>query len=256
MTALLPVLACLAVEAGGAGGAEILQRSDDAFYYAGPDFKARVTMELVAASGAKRSRTMTMLRRNLPRRDQQYFIFFHEPGEVRGMSFLVWKHPERDDDRWMFVPAIKAIRRVAASDSQASFFGSDFTYEDLSGRDLTADTHTLLREEPIEGAPCWLIESRPRAPSAARRLSWIDKVTLLPRRREHYQGSQLLRVFTAQSIEAVSAARPTVTRMTMANVENGHRTVVILTGVSYDVHLTDDVFTERSLQTPPARWLH
>ena len=127
---------------------EILERSQSAFYYPGTDMRARVTMDLITGSGKKRTRVLTILRKNDPAGpNQRYFLFFHEPGDVRRTALLVWKYPERDDDRWVFIPAMSMVRRVAASDSRSSFVGSDFTYEDVSGRDLSADEHVLLREE-------------------------------------------------------------------------------------------------------------
>lgn len=243
-----------------AEAAAIVERSQQAFYYAGRDMKAKVTMELVARDGGKRARVMTMLRRNEDRGEQKYFIYFHEPGDVRRTAFLVWKYPERDDDRWIFIPAINASRRIAASDSRSSFVGSDFSYEDVSGRDVGADVHALVREEKLGDADCYLVESRPKQPADyTRKLSWIDKGSYLPLKDEYYDAqNQLVRVFTADAIENVTAGKkayPTIVRRTMKNVKSGHRTEVQFTGVAYDVGLADDVFTQRALQSAPARWI-
>ena len=63
-------------------------------------------MELMTDTGRKRTRVLTMLRKNVAgSRDQKYFLYFHEPGDVRGTAFLVWKYPEQDDDRWILIPA-------------------------------------------------------------------------------------------------------------------------------------------------------
>src|SRR3989338_5917083 len=113
-------------------------------------------MTLIAAGGEQRVRDMTMLRRNaeaglpapsLQAGRQKYFIYFHSPVDVRGTAFLVAKEPGRDADRWLFVPALNLVQRIAARDAESSFVGSDFSYEDVSGRPLAADTRRLLSEE-------------------------------------------------------------------------------------------------------------
>ena len=157
--------------------AAIIERSLGAYYYAGDDMKARVTMELIGDDGGTRSRTMTMLRWNeAAEGNQKYFVYFHEPGDVRRMTFMVWKNIGQDDDRWIYIPAVDLIRRIAADDSRSSFVGSDFTYEDVSGREVIADSHTLLREEDLEGRPCFVVESAPLdSAQYTRRVSWIDR---------------------------------------------------------------------------------
>ena len=240
---------------------EIVEKSQQAFYYPGADMRAKVTMELITETGQKRTRVLTMLRKNDPKsKDQEYFLYFHEPGDVRRTVFLVRKYPEKDDDRWIFIPAVNMVQRVAAKDSRLSFVGSDFTYEDVSGRDLSADTHTLLREERQGNADCYVIQSMPKSTADyTKKLSWIDKKNFLPLKEEYYDAqNELFRVFTADKIEEIAAGEgaarksyPTVTKRTMKNVKSGHRTEVSFTSVAYNVGLDDAIFTERSLRNPP-----
>ncbi len=238
--------------------AEIVEKSQQAFYYPGADMKAKVTMELITETGQKRTRVLTMLRKNDPKsKDQKYFLYFHEPSDVRRTVFLVWKYPEKDDDRWIFIPAVSMVQRVAAKDSRLSFVGSDFTYEDVSGRDLSADTHTLLREERLGNADCYVIQSMPKSTADyTKKLSWIDKKNFLPLKEEYYDAqNELFRVFTADKIEEIATGTgrsyPTITKRTMKNVKSGHRTEVTYTSVAYEVGLDDSIFTERSLRSPP-----
>lgn len=245
---------------------EILAKSQEAFFYAGPDMKAKVTMDLIAPGGAKRTRVLTMLRKNDGRRrgtgrNQKYFMYFHEPGDVRGTAFLVWKYPEKDDDRWIFVPAVNMVRRIAARDNRSSFVGSDFSYEDVSGRDLSADTHSLLREEKLNGADSYVIQSVPKgAADFTKKISWIDQKTFLPLKEEYYDAQgELARLFTADRIENVGGgggkSYPTAVRRTMKNVKSGHATEVVFSGVAYGVGLDEGVFTEAALQNPPRKWI-
>ena len=170
-----------------AGADDIVARVQQAFYAPGKDMKARVTMTLLSAGGDKRLRDLRMLRRNGTGGEQQYFIYFHQPGDVRGMTFLVLKYPRRDDDRWLFMPALNLVRRLAARDSAQSFVGSDFTYEHVSGRDLESDRQTLRGEEQRRGKACYVVESQAQAAAEySRKVAWIDKATWLPVEEEYY----------------------------------------------------------------------
>jgi outer membrane lipoprotein-sorting protein len=241
--------------------AEIIERAQAAFYSPGSDMKARVVMDLINVDGKKRTRVLTMLRKNIPGgQEQRYFLYFHEPGDVRRTAFLVWKYPEKDSDRWIFIPAVNMTRRIAARDSRSSFVGSDFSYEDISGRYVGADSHTLLREERLGDSACYVVQSTPKATADfSRKLSWIDNTSWLPLKEEYYDAqNQLARVFTADQIEAIGAggkSYPTVVKRTMKNVQSGHRTEVVFKSVSYDVGIAADVFTERSLQQVPENWI-
>lgn len=241
---------------------EIVARSQVAFHYAGDDMRARVTMHLIDREGHTRTRVMTMLRRDVAEGGKQkYFIYFHEPGDVRRMTFMVWKHPEKEDERWIFVPAVDLVRRIAADDKRSSFVGSDFTYEDISGRDPVDDTHVLKGEEVLDGRDCFVVESTPKdAVEFTRRVSWIDKVSFLPLKEEYYdRQGELYRVFSANEVKDVGAeggtAYPTVVHRIMRNVKTGHRTEVVFEFVAYDLGLADADFSERRMRRPPAAWV-
>mgnify|MGYP001596815225 FL=1 len=246
-------------------GIEIMEKSQQAFYSQGADMKVDIRMELITADGKKRIRVLTMLRWNDPKsKDQKYFLYFREPADVRGMTFMVWKYPLKESDRWIYVPAIDLVRRIAARDARSSFVGSDFTYEDVSGRNIAADTHTLLREEKLGDRDCYVVESVPKEPiDYVKRISWIDKTTFLPLKEEYYDvQKELARLFTADKVEDIVAAEgrqrksfPSVTKRTMKNLKAGHRTEVTYTSVSYNVGLQDNIFTERYLRNPPERWI-
>lgn len=236
---------------------EVVARSQEAFLAAGDDMSARVTMRLINKAGRERVREMTMLRKDLAGGDQKYFIYFHRPGDVRDMTFMVWKYAGRADDRWLFVPAISLVRRIAANDSRSSFVGSDFTYEDVSGRDVGADTHQLRPAETLNGASCYVVESVPKDADSEyrRKVSWIDTTSFLSLKEEYYdRRGELYRVYTADAISDVDGF-PTVTERTMTDLAKEHRTEVVLESVAYDVGLEEELFSERSLRRPPNAWV-
>ena len=238
---------------------EVMKQSQAAFFYQGKDFKARVLMKLISKGGQERIREFTMLRKNFgePGGNQRYFIYFFQPADVKDMTFMVYKYPAKDDDRWLFVPAINMVRRIAAQDKRSSFVGSDFTYEDVSGRDIEDDAHVIVREERIGNRDCYVIKSTPKAADMdySYKLSWIDKANLLPLKEEYYdRRGELFKVFTADEIKDVKGF-PTVTKRMMKNLQSGHRTEVTFTKVDYNIGIEDSLFSERYLKQPPKKWL-
>ncbi|MBF0534574.1 MAG: outer membrane lipoprotein-sorting protein, partial [Nitrospirae bacterium] len=188
---------------------------------------------------------------------QKFFIYFTEPADVKNMTFMVYKYADKDADRWLFVPALNMVKRIAAQDKTSSFVGSDFTYEDVSGRNIKDDKHELLKEESIDGKQCYMVKSTPieKTSSYSYKLSWIDKKTLLPVKEEYHdlQG-ETARVFSADKIEDINGF-PTITGRTMKNIQTGHRTEVTFLDTKYNVGIDDNLFSERYLSQPPAKWV-
>lgn len=240
-------------------GEEIMRKSQAAFLYPGKDFKARVLMKLINQDGQQRVRELTMLRRNSGEAggEQKYFMVFFQPSDVKDMSFMTYKYPARDDDRWMFIPAVNMVKRIAAQDKRSSFVGSDFTYEDVSGRDLEDDTHVVEREDKLNGRDCWVVKSTPKTASAdfGHKLTWVDKAHFLPLKEEQYdrKGARY-KEFSADEVADVKGY-PTVVRRTMKNLLTGHRTEVGYSRTDYDLGIDDTLFSERFLRQPPRKWV-
>lgn len=248
--------ACLpaAAQAQAPTAEEIVQKQLRAHYQAGKDFQARIEMRLTNTQGSQRQRLMNMLRVNAGTEgDQRYLVIFDTPADVRGMGFLVWKYAKKEDDRWLYFPALKAVKRVAADDKRSSFVGSDFTYEDISGRDADEERHTLLRQEDLAERPAYVLESLPKSPAAyAKRISWVDRERWLPLKEEYFDAEgKPQRVFKAEKVENIGG-HWTVTARSMLNSQTGHRTEVVFKSVRYDSGLAEDLFTERSLRNPPS----
>jgi negative regulator of sigma E activity len=135
--------------------------------------------------------------------------------------------------------------------------GSDFSYEDISGRNLEDDTHIIVKEEKIGARDCVVVKSTPRAGDVdySYKLSWIDKTSFLPVKEEYYDmKGELSKVFTADAIKDVKGF-PTVMKRTMKNVQSGHATEVTFTKADYNIGIEDSLFSERYLKQPPRRWI-
>ena len=256
---VLSLLLLFPLEAFSLSADEIAKKTQAAFLYPGKDFKARVMMRLVSKGGQERIREMTMLRKNYGESggDQKYFIYFYQPADVKDMTFMVYKYPGKDADRWLFVPAISMVRRIAAKDKYSSFVGSDFTYEDVSGRNLEDDAHIIVKEEKASGKDCYVVKSTPKAGDMeySYKMSWIDKSTFLPLKEDYYdKRGELYKVFTAMEVKDIKGF-PTITRRSMKNLQSGHITEVSYTKTDYGISIDDSLFSERFLKQPPKKWI-
>jgi outer membrane lipoprotein-sorting protein len=168
------------------------------------------------------------------------------------------KHPGRDDDRWLYIPSIDLVKRIATSDKRTSFAGSDFTYEDVSGRDLDEDEYELVGQETLGERTAFVVKSTPKRSGDVEfsyRKLWIDQTNHLPLKVEHYDlKGTLYRVYETQEIQTIQGT-PTVTKAVMKDLGSGHETEITINTISYDVGLTPDLFQERLLRRPPSQWI-
>ncbi|MDA8252570.1 MAG: outer membrane lipoprotein-sorting protein [Betaproteobacteria bacterium] len=240
-------------------GEEVMQKSQAAFLYPGKDFKARVLMKLISKDGQVRVREMTLLRKNMagPGGEQKYFMYFFQPADVKDMSFMIYKYPAKNADRWMFIPAINMVKRIAAQDNRSSFVGSDFTYEDVSGRNIEDDSHVIEREEKLGNRDCYVVKSTPKAGDAdfGYKLTWIDKANFLPLKEVQYDKKGApYKQYSADEITEIKGF-PTVIKRTMKNLQTGHSTSVVYLKADYDLGIEDSLFSERFLRQPPRKWI-
>jgi outer membrane lipoprotein-sorting protein len=263
-TCLTLVLACGAALAqnGDLTAEEIVEKADFVSYYQGEDGRAQVKMTITGPQGDKRNREFTILRKDLEDdaegriTDQRFYVFFHRPADVRKMVFMVWKHTpvNETDDRWLYLPAMDLVKRIAAGDKRTSFVGSNFFYEDVSGRNINLDKHELEQTTDTY----YIIKSTPKNPNLVEfsyYKTWIHKDTFLPvqtvywdTNRNKYREYKVLQVETIQGF-------PTVTKSRMKNLRDGSHTVIEYTDVVYDVGVPKDIFTERYLRQPPIQYL-
>jgi len=256
---LLLIAALLPLQALALSGEDVMKKSQAAFLYPGKDFKARVVMKLVNKDGQERIREMTMLRKNAgePGGEQKYFLYFFQPADVKDMSFMIYKYPAKNADRWMFIPAINMVKRIAAQDNRSSFVGSDFTYEDVSGRNIEDDSHVIEREEKLGNRDCFVVKSTPKTADAdfGYKFTWVDKANSLPLKEEQFdkKGARY-KLFTAEEVTEIKGF-PTVAKRSMKNLQTGHRTDVSYLKADYDIGIDDSLFSERFLRQPPRKWV-
>lgn len=235
---------------------EIVAKADHASYYQGKDGTARVKMEITDQQGRKRMRDFVILRKDEGDTDgeQKFYVYFKRPADVSKTVFMVWKHVNKDDDRWMYLPALDLVKRIAAADQRTSFVGSDFFYEDVSGRSPDADNHELVDTTDNY----YVVKSTPKDPDSVEfssYKSYIHKETFLPVKIEYFdKNGKKYREGQAEKVEMIQG-HPTVTKGVMKDLRAGSQTVLSYSDVKYDVGLPDDIFTERYLRQPPMNYI-
>lgn len=247
---------------------EIIEKSNRVSYYQGQDGRADVKMRIVDAQGRERMRQFTIIRRDSEppadagveaekfTGDQRFYVYFKAPPDVRETVFLVWKHVDlgKDDDRWLYLPDLDLVKRIAASDERTSFVGSHFFYEDVSGRNTNEDTHELVEVTETY----YILDNKPKNPDLvefSHYKMWIHRDTLLPVQVEYYdQRGEAYRRYTAENV-----GRPqgflTVTKSKMEDLKTGGYTTIEYSDIEYNLGLPRDIFTERYLRKPPMQYV-
>jgi len=128
----------------------------------GDDQTSNLEMILIDKRGKQRIRELQSFRKDKGE-DSYSLMFFLSPADVENTGFLTYDYddPDRDDDQWLYLPALKKTKRIAASNKSGSFMGSDFSYADMTDRPLEKYDYTLLQESEIDGHPVWVIQSIP-----------------------------------------------------------------------------------------------
>ena len=240
---------------------EIALRANHMALYQGMDSKGKVTMVIKDKQGRVRKRAFNMLRKDDEKnQDQKYYTFFQMPADVRKMVFMVHKHAalEKGDDRWLYMPGLDLVKRIAASDKRTSFVGSDFLYEDISGRSPAEDKHVLINTTERY----FVLKNLPKKPDTVEfeyYVAYIDRSTFIPMKMEFFKtGDKLYRVIETVKLQNIPALKngehviyPTVTESVARDLENGSETTMVFSDIQYNLSLADKIFTERFLRRPP-----
>jgi hypothetical protein len=184
-------------------------------------------------------------------------IVFQRPETVAGTRFLTMENPGGADDRWIFLPGLGKVRRLAASEGSGSFMGTDFSYDDISSasRGVSLDTHTLLREENLAGTLCYVIQSVPKDSSYqySKMILWITKDTNITLKIELYdKRNTLVKVVDMSGLKDVQG-RLTVTETKITTIAAGTSTTIFMDIIKYDDPIPESVFTTAYLETGRAR---
>ncbi|MCK5839805.1 MAG: outer membrane lipoprotein-sorting protein, partial [Bacteroidales bacterium] len=156
---------------------------------------------------------------------------------------------DKNDDQWIYLPALKKVKRISSDSKSDYFMGSDFTYDDLGDRKLDDDTHELLREETIDGVDYYVVESIPKDEDYmyTKTTTWIRKDNFIGLKKEFYdEDEDLLKILHIKKFEEISGFL-IITNSEMQNVQKNHKTKMILSDVNINTGIPDSKFTERMM---------
>lgn len=191
--------------------------------------------------------------------DSKTLLQFTAPPEVAGVGLLTVAQRGREDEQWMWTPAIQRDRRIAPQEKATKFLGTDFTYEDLSERIVDDYDYTLKGEEACEGGTCWIVESAAhpgKKSQYSRTLLWFRKEDYALMKTDLYVGDAVRRRLVLSGHRPIQGI-VTAHELVMSDLAKGGRTELTLTGVRYDLPVAEDFYSLRSLRethaAPPER---
>ncbi len=243
----------LAISLQAQTGREIVQRVKDR--PEGNSRSSEITMKLINKKGKVRERKIVSYSMDVgkEKKDSKTLMFFKYPGDVKGTGFLTWDYDKigKDDDRWLYLPAMKKTRRISGSSAKKDYFmGTDFTYDDMGDRNIDEDTHKLLREETIDNHKCWVVEStsKDKRDIYSKKISWVRKDNDMVVKVEYYDKKNKLHrkliISDIVKVDDIWVAK----KMQMTNVQTKHQTILLIENPKFNINIKESSFTVSNLE--------
>jgi outer membrane lipoprotein-sorting protein len=217
----------------------------------GDDQEGTLTMTLINSRGDQRVREIKQFIKDFDKEEKK-IMFFISPADVRNTSFMNWSYDEagKDDDQWIYLPALKKVKRISSDSKSDYFMGSDFTYDDLGDRHPSEDLHKILGEENVNGEACYIVESLPRDEDYmySRTVSWIIKDKWIGLKKEFYdEDDELLKVLSVKKYEKINDYW-IILHSEMHNEQKDHTTKMELANLTIDSGISANQFTDRMMK--------
>ena len=219
--------------------------------YMPKDLTNHARMTLTDSKGNSRNQAMVI--KSVDKNKKQ-IIWFLEPRDIRGISFLKINHQDKNDEMRMWLPAFKKVRRISAKKKGDSFMGSDLSYEDLSMRDLNNFNYARLQNDIIQNTECYVIETTPKPKlisSYQKHISWIDKMNFIILREHSYNLNGELEKKKEYSYSLIRDYF-IVEKVHVTNVITGHNTEILFSNIQVDTEVDESLFREHSLKRLPS----
>jgi len=215
----------------------------------GDDQTSVLTMTLTNKSGQTHVRKIQQYSKDLGDTEKS-IMFFLSPADVKNTSFMNWSYDsDKADDQWIYLPALKKVKRISSDSKSDYFMGSDFTYDDLGDRKLDADVHKLLKEETLNGHACYVVESVSKDEDYmyTKTKTWIRKDNFVGMKKEFYdEDEELLKVLTIKKVEKISGFW-VISHSEMKNVQKNHKTTIQLSNIKINTGVSASKFSERMM---------
>jgi hypothetical protein len=214
-------------------------------------------MILIDRNGAERVRTLRSWTKDMGA-DTYRIMFFLDPADVKDTGFLTYDYDaaEKDDDQWLYLPALRKSKRIAAADKSGSFMGSDFNYSDMTQRNLADYDFTLQKETAVEGHSAWIIEAVPRSQKVIDEIGYTKSLLIVRQdnfvviRAVNWEKNGNLKYMDVRKLELIDNIwTPTEIHMTTKRgKDTEHKTVLKFMNTRYNQPMSDDLFTVRQLE--------
>ncbi len=237
-------------------GREIMERVDARDD--GDNVTQDMQMILIDKRGNQRIRELRSLSQDVGE-DQQSIMFFLSPADVRETGFLTYDYDgsEKDDHQWLYLPALKKTKRIASGDKSGSFMGSDFSYADMTERELDFYEYKLLQEGDVNGHPVWIVEAIPNNEKEIEETGYTKSIffvrkdnDVVIRAKSWVKKGQRNKYMDVKQLEQIDGIWiPTEVHMTTkkGNVTL-HKTVLKSSNVRFNQDISENEFTVRRLE--------
>ncbi|MEY4467388.1 MAG: hypothetical protein RIR21_1181 [Pseudomonadota bacterium] len=252
----LIVALTLPVAAWALTAVEIMDKNFVVGKYA--DSTSETTMTLTNKSGQQRVRkTFGTSKLDANGIDNKRMTRFLEPTDVKGTVSLLVEHSDKDDDIWIYLPSVKKVRRLISSNKKDSFVGTDFSYGDVIGHKVKEWNHTIVKEEEVDGKPCYVIESTPKDATVktntgySKRIGWIQKDNFVTVKSVSYdEAGELLKEAKYSHWKEVDTVKHKWQAgiLEAKNLQTGHSTVIAIDQFKVNNGVKDDFFTTRYME--------
>jgi outer membrane lipoprotein-sorting protein len=223
----------------------------------GATLEEDMMMVLIDKSGNERTRDLKTYSKDFGV-DEHKMMFFKSPADVKNTAFLTFDYDDasKDDDQWLYLPALKKVKRIPSSDKSSSFMGSDFSYFDMTDRDLEDYDFKILKETEVRGHPAWMIESTPRNQQVIDE-SGYEKTIAIVRKDNHvvvrainFLTNGKKKYLDLKKIHEESGVWliDEMTMTTKKGKDTVHKTILTFSNVILNGVIKDDVFTTRRLE--------
>lgn len=220
------------------------------------DEQMQLTMTLINSKGKQLVRKIEQINKTDNNKNRSSLIKFLAPADVKGTGFLSIEYTGKEEDQWLYLPALKKTRRISSSDETDNFMGSDFTFEDLGGEDLQDFDYKLLGSSIIDGADCYHIEATPnndkkkKESGYQKREIFVRKDNYVSVSIKFYNKEGILeKNYKASEVKQVPGTdKWRAYRMELENLKTKHKTILGLQNVLINKGVQAELFTQRNLE--------
>ncbi|EWH10313.1 outer membrane lipoprotein-sorting protein [Catenovulum agarivorans DS-2] len=215
------------------------------------DSIATTKMILRNAHGEESVREMRLKALEVNGDGDKGLTIFDRPRDVAGTAFLNHSHINEPDDQWLYLPALKRVKRIASRNKSGPFMGSEFSYEDLASFEVAKYTYKYLRDEVVNGEKCWVLESIPtdRYSGYTKQIVWIDQSHYRPQKVEFYDRKRsLLKTLTMSDYKLYLDKYWRAHTLSMVNHQTGKSTDLLTTETQFRVGLEERDFEQNALR--------